>query len=182
VVLGIPPDLLASPVQFERMVRRQRVLKNPKVYVAGGMTQATNSIDRTLLYRSIARVCRQFGYEVCIPYLIREESASCPGRFSPREIYEWDLNHLATSDLLIAYVGVPAIGVGIELGLAACYRIPVITMAEWHAKVSPMVLGHPRHFVHIDFETEGDCTEALAAELSALRRVPYFEPISTSNR
>lgn len=157
-------------------------MKSQKVYVAGGMTQATSSVERTLFYKNIARVCQQFGYEVCIPYLTREESTAPSGYFSPSEIYEWDLNQLATSDLVIAYIGVPAIGVGIELGLAACYRIPVITLAEWQTEISPMVLGHPRHFVHIEFETEEECSEALAAALSALRRVPYYEPIPASNR
>jgi hypothetical protein len=65
-------------------------------------------------------------------------------------------------------VGIPSIGVGIELGLAVEWSIPIISFCEEGIEVSPMLLGHPKLKQHIQYKTEAELLQKLSNTLTEL--------------
>lgn len=126
---------------------------NQMVYVAGALTKNPGVEIETPLYEAIAQVCELFHFKAYVPHLSRSESDSDALDFQPQEIFAWDIDHVSRADLLIASVSSASLGVGIELGHAACLGIPVVTLCRRGVNLSPMVLGHPLLIKHIEFET-----------------------------
>ncbi|MDL1944715.1 hypothetical protein FBQ99_20500 [Chloroflexi bacterium CFX2] len=136
---------------------------NRKVYVAGPLTAPTGYQEKSQLYDLVIQVCKQNSFLPCAPHIEKRKRDHTRQVLSPERIFRWDYEHLKKVDLVVAYVGIPSIGVGMELGLAAEWAIPVISFCESNVEVSPMVLGHPTLIRHIQFEAEHDLLEKLNA-------------------
>lgn len=149
-----------------------------KIYLAGALTRVSDVADRTLFYEQIAGICQQLHFEVYVPHISKRMAPVPVERLAPKDIFEWDIDHIRASDLVIAYVGVTSFGVGIELGFAACLDIPVITICERGTVVSPMVLGHPCLISHIEFGAEEECLQTLADLLQEMHSVKTVSKVA----
>lgn len=83
-----------------------------------------------ILYRTIAEVVRECGYEVANPTVFLPPAPGTLGDYDPIEIHNDLLERLADASLLIAEVSSPSLGVGYELALALKSAVPVICVCD----------------------------------------------------
>lgn len=148
------------------------------VYISGQLTTGDEKRKKTLLYlyEALGKVCRAKGFNPYIPHIqtgqfIHDETLECG------DVCERDRNAVAGSCLVVAYIGLPSIGVGIEIEAAYHGKIPVVLMYERslheQRKLSPMPLGHPAVIDHIAFSDIDDAQWQLRAFLHRFReRLP----------
>ncbi len=74
------------------------------------------------------------------------------------------------SDLLIAYVGQPSIGVGMEIAYADVHNIPIILMYKEGDIISRFPRGVPALKKIIKYKDENDAIEQLANFLQEFKQ------------
>lgn len=138
-----------------------------KVYIAGALTNVPPANERALkaFYQAIADLTADLGLEPYVPHNTTDPRENPD--VEPPEVVTIDTGKVLESDLIIAYVGLPSLGTGMELGIAWERNIPVITLYEEGCELSRMVRGHPSVIEHITFEDLDDALDNLRA---ALRR------------
>lgn len=124
------------------------------------------------MYEETAALLARVGFEVYVPHLstdpVRHSHIDASG------VYATDRRQVTTSDLVVAFVTRPSIGVGQELEIAAAALVPVLLVAESLASVSRMALGGPaRTYGPIRYSDSEDLRrkldEALPSIVSELR-------------
>jgi len=94
------------------------------VYVSGALTGIVDPETTKRFYESVAEVCQERGFP---PYLPHQSSDPLKNpRLTPSEVYQKNRFHVLRSSLLIAYVGLPSLGVGAEIELASQHGIPIL--------------------------------------------------------
>jgi nucleoside 2-deoxyribosyltransferase len=63
---------------------------------------------------------------------------------TPKDVFEWDINCVKTCDLFVADCTHPAIGLGMEIGVAIENNKPMLIVSEEGARVTRIVLGIDR--------------------------------------
>jgi 2'-deoxynucleoside 5'-phosphate N-hydrolase len=134
---------------------------NKKVYIAGPLTNCKGFLANRNLCDIIVNVCEQHSFIPYAPHIEKRKRDVARQSANPTMIFKWDYECLKQADLVIAYVGIPSMGVGMELGLAAEWSTTVITFCEEGVEVSPMVLGHPSLICHIQYENEAELVKKL---------------------
>ncbi len=140
-----------------------------KIFFAGPLTNLNNAHLTKAFYVKMADVARVNGFEFYWAFQRGTDPESDPTVPASR-IYEIDSTALKGSDLVIAYVGEPSIGTGIEIELAKTHNIPVYLMYEKDKKVSRMLLGSPIIKGSIIFNDETDALAQLATLLKNLKQ------------
>lgn len=131
-----------------------------RVYVSGALTGVPNISSLKNFYEAIADLCSELGMEVYVPHLNSDPKKHAG--LSPSVVYEMDSHQVKTANLVIAYVGVPSLGVGQELEIAHYEDIPVILLYEAGDKpVSRMARGLPVVIRQIAFTDYPDALEQL---------------------
>lgn len=87
-----------------------------------------------------------------------------------RAIYVQDVAWLDASDLVVAEVSIPSLGVGYEIGYALHRRqIPVICLCEEGAPLSAMIHGNPDPALRLIWYRDlGGALAGLDAQIAAL--------------
>ena len=136
------------------------------VYIAGSLTGHTAKDHPRLrrLYEQFADVCRQFGLE---PYLPHQHSdPELATRLTPSQINRIDRLAVTQAYLVVAYVGRPSTGVGIEIEMAYHANKPVVLVYEQSAldqrQITRLVRGNPAVVHEIAFTDTSDATTQLA--------------------
>jgi hypothetical protein len=93
---------------------------------------------------------------------------------SPAQVYRADLQQLLSSDLVVAYIGSPSLGVGAELALAVRSHIPVVALQRPGDLVSRFVVGmldsaDARIVVTSDEELPQELRGALRSAIASVR-------------
>lgn len=138
-----------------------------KAYVSGALTGIPNPEEIKAFYEAIGDLCRQQGLEAYIPHQAGTDPIKNPA-VTPSQVYKVDKAHVTESDLVVAYVGLPSLGVGAELGWAEAYNIPVILLAERGKKISRMILGMPNIVARVEFNDYNDGLDQLGRVLRTL--------------
>jgi hypothetical protein len=125
------------------------------VYIAGPLTDMpddTRPIMRTF-YESLGKVCQEFGLDPYLPHLHADPKLH--PNLTPQRVDQIDRMAVTQSYLVIAYVGVPSIGVGIEVEMANHANKPVVILAEQTKmigrRITRMVRGNPAVMAEISF-------------------------------
>lgn len=139
-----------------------------KCYVAGALTHSGGNRRILDLYERIGGICERHGFDVYLPHIAQEEAKDRRIATTPEMIFDWDFEQLKTASLIVAFVGMPSVGVGIELGLAKHLGIPIISLCPLGFGVSPMLLGHPCLHAHLFYQEEEDCIQQLSKSLNDL--------------
>jgi len=110
-----------------------------RVYISGPLTGAPDLRAARLYYERLAQVCRQEGL---VPYLPHTESdPQLHAGESAETVFKRDLHHLLSSQLIVAFIGSPSLGVGAELALASEKDIQIIAIRRPGDTVSRFLLG-----------------------------------------
>jgi hypothetical protein len=130
-------------------------LGRKSVYIAGPLTDLVPE-KRAMLrefYESLGQVCTEFGLE---PYLPHQHSDPAnQSHLTPQRVDQIDRLAVTQSVLVVAYVGVPSLGVGIEIEIAHHASKPVVILAEQTKivarRITRMVRGNPAVMSEIAF-------------------------------
>lgn len=133
-----------------------------RVYISGALTNVPHVNSLKLLYESIGKVCVEYNLDPYIPHM-HTDPLQHPN-LTPAEVFANDKEKVSLSSLVIAYVGYPSIGVGMEIGYAEVCGIPVILLYEKDAIVSRFPRGIPNLLAEISFVNHEDA-------LSQIRKV-----------
>lgn len=131
-----------------------------RAYVSGVLTGVESLDVLKKFYEDISRVCAAEGVAAYVPHLVTDPEKNA--EITPREVYELDRLKVIESNLVIAYVGVPSLGVGQEIEIARESNIPVLLMMEKEARISRMARGNPAVIAEIRFEDFRDALKQLS--------------------
>ena len=133
-------------------------MKDFKIYLCGGMSGL--SIDEQNIWREVCKewlLSQECDYNVTVINPCDYFSFFNKRHQSEREIMNYDLNHVRTSNLLLTYFNAPnSIGSAIEMYLAKELHIPVIGINKGN-EIHPWIL----ECVDRMFDNENDALEYI---------------------
>ena len=136
-----------------------------RVYISGALTGIENPAATKSFYETIGLLCEQIGLQAYVPH-IKTDPINNPD-VSPRQVFETDKAQISKSDLVIAYLGYPSFGVGMELAYADTNSIPLILLYEKGKAISRFPRGIPTVYAEIQFS---DCEDAIDRLRSVLEQ------------
>jgi len=120
-----------------------------QVYISGALTSIRQKVRVEILYEKIGKLCESKGMRAYIPHL--EKNLDKNPHITFYEMYRSNMEQVDYSDLVIAYVGVPSQGTGMEIERAHGNGTDVFILSEKEKKVSRMVRGCPSVKGHVEF-------------------------------
>jgi len=143
--------------------------RRPKVYVSGALNAAADIERSKRFYERVGEVCGEVGLDAYVPHTMGTDPIENPD-VTPEEVYRRDMAAVSASDLIVAYVGEPSLGVGSEIERASAEGIDVILLYERGRKVSRLILGAPTVCGRVAFSSEADAMGTLRERLRAWAR------------
>lgn len=138
-----------------------------KIFFAGPLTDLKNPETTKAFYLKLAKIARVNGFDYFWAFLNGTDPIKNP-KVSSRDVYKRDIAELEKSDVMVAYVGEPSTGTGLEIEHAYTKGIPVYLLYEKGKPVSRMLLGCPAVKKEIVFTSESDALSQFAALLKSL--------------
>jgi nucleoside 2-deoxyribosyltransferase len=137
-----------------------------KIFFAGPLTDLKNPEGTKAFYVRLADAVRSLGFGFFWAFLSGTDPIKNPDVPSS-EVYQRDIRELDTSDIMIAYMGEPSTGTGIEIEHAYHTNKPVIILYEKGKNISRMLRGCPAIKKEIVYTSEDDALEQLKNHLSS---------------
>ena len=138
-----------------------------KIFFAGPLTNLADPEKTKTFYIRLAELVKKLGHTSFWAFLSGTDPVKNPD-VEPDDVYRQDIDALDDSDLMIAYMGEPSTGTGIEIEHAYHTNKPVIILYEKGKKISRMLRGCPAVKKEIIFESEEDAMKQLKQHLSTL--------------
>ncbi len=126
-----------------------------RIFFAGPLTDLRNPTKTKLFYKNLAAVADRNKVSYFWAFLNGTDPIANPD-VPAAHVYEVDKMQLEKSDVMVAYVGEPSTGTGIEIEIAKNRGIPVYIVYEKGQRVSRMLRGCPAVKGEIVFKTEND--------------------------
>ncbi|MEK7532121.1 MAG: hypothetical protein AAB579_00740 [Patescibacteria group bacterium] len=164
-----------SEKELERARKEFETTLPKMVYISGALTDMPEEERARLrtFYEALGRVCKEFGYAVYIPHIYGDPKLVA--HKEPVEIDHMDRLAVTLSYFVVAYVGVPSLGVGIEIEMAHHAHKPVVLLYEKaklaERRISRLVRGNPAVSWQISFTDFANAAEELRAFLK--ERSPF---------
>lgn len=130
-----------------------------KAYISGALTGISDPQPVKSLYELLAATCKSMGISAYVPHLATDPVTHA--HVTPQQVYETDKTQVCQADLVIAYLGYPSFGVGMELAYADLKGIPIILLYEHGKQVSRFPRGIPNVIAEIEFLESEDIAEQL---------------------
>jgi nucleoside 2-deoxyribosyltransferase len=138
-----------------------------KIFFAGPLTNLENPDKVKAFYIKLAELAKKLGHEPFWAFQSGTDPIKNPN-VPAEEVYRRDIEQIAKSDLMIAYVGESSIGTGEEIEYAKTVKVQVIIMYEKGDTISRMLKGNPAVKKEIVFTSEDDAIKQLQAYLISL--------------
>lgn len=138
-----------------------------RIFFAGPLTNLTNPDATKSFYKKLADVAQKHGFDYFWAFLNGTDPVNNPD-VTPAQVYEVDTRELSRSNLMVAYMGEPSTGTGIEIEFAQNNNIPVYILYEKGKHVSRMLRGCPAIKKELVFENEEDALKQFDALLTRL--------------
>lgn len=138
-----------------------------RIFFAGPLTNLKNPESTKAFYRRLAETAHANGYDYFWAFLNGTDPVLNPD-VSPQKVYQADITQLSHSDLMVAYMGEPSTGTGIEIEYANAHHIPVYILYEKGKRISRMLRGCPAVKKEIVFTSHQDALKQLDTLLSQL--------------
>jgi|GEM_PF-864724 len=140
------------------------------VYMSGALS-ALSEEDKnyviTQIYSRVDRICKSINLKCYLPH----QSQTTPSRGMPHsKVWEIDYEHVIHSRAIVAYIGIPACGVGAEIEMARRENVPVILLFEStkRGNLPQLVLGSPQIKSVIAFDKPDEIDIKLRADLKQI--------------
>lgn len=143
-----------------------------RIFFGGPLTDLSDPEQTKRFYVKMSEVAIKNGFEYFWAFLNGTDPVKNPD--VPADIvYQTDLDELAKSDLMIAYLGEPTTGTGQEIEYARQHNIPLYLLYEKGKHITRMVLGSPNVKGTIEFSGIEDALGQLDMLLSEIRKNPH---------
>jgi 2'-deoxynucleoside 5'-phosphate N-hydrolase len=143
-------------------------MKKVRAHISGIITNLPKGQKKKFLdfYDQLALVCRRHGWQTFVPhhFIDPEEFPAS----SPAEVYDREMRDLKEADVVIAYVGQPSLGVGMEVEAARAQNAIIILMSEKGTNVSRLIRGCPAVIHEIEFADFPDALKKLNEALAKI--------------
>ena len=139
-----------------------------RIFFAGPLTDLRDPEQTKSFYKRMADVAREAGLAYFWAFLNGTDPVTNPN-VTPNQVYQTDTYELSKSNAMIAYVGEPSTGTGIEIEYAHTHHIPVYLLYKKGKKISRMLRGCPAITQEIVYETEDDCLSQLRELLGKIK-------------
>jgi len=100
-----------------------------KIFFAGPLTNLKDYKKTEAFYLQLAGVVKECGHDYFWAFL-NGTDPNVERDHTPQYVYETDTGNLKTSNLMIAYIGEPSTGVGVEIEYANTHNIPVFSSQD----------------------------------------------------
>lgn len=117
------------------------------IYFSGSIAGGREKVED---YAKIVEILKEYG-NVLTTHIADTKLGKVEKGITDKQIYQRDTNWLKQSDMVLAEITVPSLGVGYELAYAEKENIPVICMYEKNKNVSRMITGN-KNFILIPYE------------------------------
>lgn len=141
-------------------------MDNKKVYISGPLTHTKQPTEVRKLYEMLGTLCEEYNLDPYIPHLKTDPLVH--KNISDFEVYKTDKDQVLSSSLVVANVGEPSNGVGMEIAYADDAGIPIVIMHERDAVVSRIVKGPPTVIAEIVYSTLSEALHLLSEVFSSL--------------
>lgn len=136
------------------------------MYVSGALTGVGDPERGKHFYERLGAAAAEAGFEAYLPHT-ETDPIDHPAT-GPLEVYAKDIGAIRTSDVLLAWLGTPSLGVGAEIAFAINSGIEVLGVRPACATVSRFVVGmlEATGSTVVDLDDESNLvpvTEALLA-------------------
>lgn len=138
-----------------------------RIFFAGPLTDLKDPEATKAFYSKLAEVARANDFDYFLAFLNGTDPVANPD-VTPRDVYERDIAQLEKSDVMVAYVGEPSTGTGLEIEHAYTKTIPVYLLYEKGKKISRMLRGCPAVKKELIFENESDALSQFTSLLQSL--------------
>lgn len=135
------------------------------VYISGALTdmEETERAKLRSWYEWMGSVCEDAGFSVYLPHRFGDPKRNADK--TPQQIDIIDRTAVTQCFMMLAYVGIPSIGVGIEIEMAWHATKPTILLVEQEKinerRVSRLVRGNPSVWHEIGFKDHEDAIRQL---------------------
>ncbi len=130
-----------------------------QIYISGPLTGIANPEIVKNFYEAIGALGKKLEFATYVPHL-NTDPIQNPD-ITPREVFDMDKNQVINSELVIAYLGSPSFGVGMELAYAEMHNIPIILLYERGKNISRFPRGIPTVIAEIKFNDYEEALEQL---------------------
>lgn len=148
-------------------------------YMSGALTGLTKEQEKYAkqLYEVVESCCREVGLECYLPH--KQSDPSKP--FAHTKIWTMDFEKVMNSIGVIAYVGIPSIGVGIEIEMAwEAHHDVIIACEEKNVeKLSRLVLGHDVVKGQVIFSDLDELPRKLKPELEKIANLYLLDKLAS---
>jgi nucleoside 2-deoxyribosyltransferase len=138
-----------------------------RIFFAGPLTDLKDPKRTKTFYRRLAGVAKSNGFDYFWAFLHGTDPVLNPN-VQPTQVYQADIKQLSHSDLMVAYMGEPSTGTGIEIEYANTHAIPVYILYEKGNRISRMLRGCPAVKKEIVFTSPEDALKQFDTLLSRL--------------
>lgn len=94
-------------------------------------------------YTKIVRYLQRLRHSVPTEHIIEPNVLNNELQLTPEQIYQRDVDWLSNSQLVVAEISTPSLGVGYEIGFALNLRKQVLALYQKDLFVSRMIIGNP---------------------------------------
>lgn len=140
-----------------------------RIFFAGPLTDLNHPEATKAFYIKLAEVAVQNGCTYFWAFMNGTDPIKNP-EVSAQDVYARDILELERSDIMVAYVGEPSTGTGLEIEHARIKNIPVYLLYEKGKNISRMLRGCPAVKKELVFADESDALSQFAALLKNLKR------------
>ncbi len=140
-----------------------------RIFFAGPLTDIKEPEKTKAFYKSLAGVAKNNGFDYFWAFLNGTDPILNP-EVTPPEVYKRDMTALNQSDVMIAYVGEPSTGTGLEIEYAYNHQIPVYILYEKNKKISRMLRGCPAVIGELIFTDDSDGLAQFDILLKTLKK------------
>lgn len=111
----------------------------PRVYVSGALMGASNLQAARDKYEICAKLLAEHNFVPYIPHQTTDPERA--HSVSETDVFTRDADQLHSSDVVVAFLDEPSLGVGAELAMALAADIPIVALLSAHIRTSRFVLG-----------------------------------------
>ena len=139
-----------------------------RIFFGGPLTDLQNPDKTKEFYTQLGTIASHCGYEYYWAFQRGTDPEENPN-VGPDRVFQIDTYELEKSDLMIAYVGEPSTGTGIEIEYARERNIPVYLLFEKGKRISRMLIGAPNIKGTVEYVDENDAYVQLQSLLEQLK-------------
>ncbi len=137
------------------------------VYMSGALTgldEATYAWATREVYDRVLETCQSIGLSCYCPH--RSETTPTRG-ITHSKVWKIDYRNVVNTGAVVAYIGIPSLGVGAEIEMARSASVPVILVCDFERQegISRLILGNPAATDCIIFRRPEDMEEELKRAL-----------------